>query len=201
MFYQIYMEKPRHKTKDVLAYVSVVFGESFKVNGMWIENNSKSEKPTLCFPVYKVNKDGKNKSCIQYVPITSEFYKEFTTNVLETYQDMLNGNKTSIVTKCGSKLDDFNFKVRVNPLSSSKNKNLKGIASIHLNNCFALNSVFISKDKNNRLNAAMPRYKTVDSKGKSVYCDLYEILDDTLRMEVFKSILIGYSEASNKKSK
>ncbi len=170
MEYSIQLNAVNNPDKSVRAFATLVFGDSFKVTNVAVLEGSKN-------PVYK---DVCN-------PITKEFREELYSDILKLYEEMEQTGKAEVKMEA-EEADEPEFTVRVTPFER-EGSNMVGLASIVLNDSFAVGNVSVVEGKNGMF-VAMPSYKAGNR-----YRDVCFPITKEFREKINDAVLETYQQA------
>lgn len=192
MKYEITVGEVKAQNSSVRGYASVVFGDSFKVSNITILAN-RDNRLYISMPHYKSrNQDGERKD-ICY-PTTKEFRGELEGNILLALENLQQtGQKKYLV---GEEQDrELPFTVAVTPFEK-ENSNIRGLARIYLDDCFAVSSISLIEGKNGMF-VSMPSYRTnqIDENNRSVYRDICYPVTGEFREKVNNLLTDAYEKA------
>ena len=134
-------------------------------------------------------------------PITAEFQQEFCGAILEAYEQKKTGKLDKDGLTVGENEEAPHFSVRVTPFErDGSNINIRGFASIYLEDCFVVSSVSIVSGRNGEF-ISMPAYKasTKARDGESAYRDIVYPITKEFREQLFGEILNVYHEKKEEK--
>ncbi len=165
-----------YEKDNLKGLVSVSVNSDVKLNGIRIME-SNSGKLFVSMPSYQ-NKDGE---FVQYYhPVTKEFHDALEKKILDTYELARTGKKGNI--EMDTEPTEIT-KLQITPMEKS---NVKGLATVTINNCLALHSIRVLGGKYG-LYPSMPAYKASDG----TYRDLVECsskLKSSIKSEIQKSM-------------
>ena len=156
MEYSIQLNAVNKPEKNVRAFATVVFGDSFKVTNVAVLEGSKGTFVSM--PSFRTKeRDEYNNPVYKDVcnPITKEFREELYGDILKLYDEMEQTGKAE-VKKEVTDPDEPDFTVRVTPFER-EGSNMVGLANIVLNESFAIGNVSVVQGKNGMF-VAMPSY-------------------------------------------
>lgn len=203
MKYSIKVSEVKTKNEaesSLKGFVTVVFGDSFKITNIAILENAENGTLFVSMPRYKSNERDDNGGTVYKDvcnPITAEFREELYGNILEEYGRIVAGeSKDSEVVK--GTAEEPKFSVTVTPYTR-ENSNIRGLARIYFEDSFIVNNVNLLQGKE-KVFIAMPSYKTkqVDEQGKAVYQDVCYPVTKEFRENLYAEIDKAYTEAINK---
>lgn len=202
MNYNIKINEVNRENSSVKAYATVVFGGSLVVRNIAIIEKKDGQGVFVSMPSQKTSEvDEYNNPVYRDIcnPITSEFQQEFTGAITEAYEKKKVGilDKDGLSVGEGSKAPVFN--VRVTPYERD-GSNLRGFASIYLEDSFVIGSVSIVNGRNGEF-VSMPAYKssTKARDGESAYRDIVYPITKEFREQLFGEILNVYHEKKEEK--
>lgn len=201
MKYSIKVSEVKNGSENLRGLATVVLGDSFKLNNIAILNNSEKNQLYVAMPSYKTNQvDEQGKAVYKdiYNPTTAKFRSELYDNILNAFDELQNHQaKNSYKVEINSKDTTMpEFTVRVTPYEK-EGTNIKGLASIHLADCLAVNNVTLREGKEGDLFVAMPSYKAkqVDEQGNAVYKDICNPVTQKFREKLYDAIASSYMDA------
>ena len=202
MEYSIQMSAADNIGNHVKAFASVVFGDSFKVTKIAVLENKES-KNFVAMPSFRTKeRDENNQPVFKNIcnPVTKEFRQELYGNILQLYDEMEQAGKTKAYKKTGDK-NTPEFTAWVTPFERT-GSNLSGLASIVLENSFAIGNISIYKGKSGEF-VSMPSYSTgtLDKDGKMVYSDICYPVTKEFREKINETILEIYQKEKQKATK
>lgn len=149
----------KYEKNNLKGLASVDINGNLQLNGIRIMESK--GKVFVSMPSYKSNKNGEYFQ--YYHPVTKEFYEALETEILAAYHLALEGKKPE---KKEAVEDIEVSSVRVTPYDKD---NMKGFATVVLNECIAIHSVKILQGEYGTY-PAMPSYKGADG-------DYHEIVE------------------------
>ena len=157
MEYSIQLNAVNNPEKSVRAFATLVFGDSFKVTNVAVLEGSKGNFVSM--PSFRTKeRDEYNNPVYKDVcnPITKEFREELYSDILKLYEEMEQTGKAEVKMEA-EEPDEPEFTVRVTPFER-EGSNMVGLASIVLNDSFAVGNLSVVEGKNGMF-VAMPSYK------------------------------------------
>ena len=188
MEYSIQLNAVSKPEKNVRAFATVVFGDSFKVTNVAVLEGSKGIFVSM--PSFRTKeRDEYNNPVYKDVcnPITKEFREELYGDILKLYDEMEQTGKAEIKMEI-DELDEPDFKVRVTPFER-EGSNMVGLANIVLNDSFAIGNVSVVQGKNGMF-VAMPSYKAGNK-----YRDVCFPIAKEFREKLNDAVLDTYQQA------
>lgn len=165
-----------YEKDNLKGLVSVSVNSDVKLNGIRIME-SNSGKLFVSMPSYQ-NKDGE---FVQYYhPVTKEFHDALEKKILDTYELACAGKKGNI------EMDKEPTEITKLQLTPMEKNNVKGLATVTINDCLALHSIRVLDGKYG-LYPSMPAYRASDG----TYHDLIECsskLKSSMKNEIQKSM-------------
>lgn len=201
MFYNIKISEVKNNDSKARAYATVVFGKSLAVKNIAIVEKKDGEGVFVSMPSLK-SKDIDELGNPIYKeicnPITADFQKEFTGAILQAYELKKEGKLDKDGLVIGKESSDLNFRVSVTPYEKN-GSNLRGLASIYLEDSFVISSITLINGKNGVF-VSMPAYKasTPSMDGENTYHDIAYPITKEFRSEISKAILDEYHSKKNK---
>lgn len=201
MFYNIKISESKNIENKARAYATVVFGNSLAVKNIAIVEKKDGEGVFVSMPSLKTkDMDELGNPIYKEIcnPITADFQKEFTGAILQAYVLKKEGKLDKDGLVIGDESSDLNFRVSVTPFEKN-GSNLRGLASIYLEDSFVISSITLINGKNGVF-VSMPAYKAnAPSKdGENKYHDIAYPITKEFRAEISKAILDEYHSKKNK---
>ena len=174
MKYAIKVNEVKKSESNLKGFATVTFGESFKVTNIAVLESNEG-RLFVSMPRYKTNqKDENGYDVYKDVcnPITKEFREELYGDIISMYENL--GNENTKAEKLEVEMPSVG--VLVTPFQR-EGSNMRGLARVVLDDCFAINNVTILEGRNGNNFVAMPGYKTnqKDEQGKDIYRDMHFI--------------------------
>ena len=188
MEYSIQLNAVNNPQKNVRAFASIVFGDSFKVTNVAVLEGSKGNFVSM--PSFRTKeRDEFNNVVYKDVcnPITKEFREELYGDILRLYDEMEQTGKAE-VRMVSDKPDEPEFTVRVTPFER-EGSNMVGLANIVLNDSFAVGNVSVVQGRNG-IFVAMPSYKAGNK-----YKDVCFPITKEFREKVNNAVIKTYQQA------
>lgn len=186
------------------AYATVVFGDSLVVRNIAIVEKKDGQGMFVSMPSQRTSEvDEYNNPVYKDIvnPITSEFQQEFSGAILEAYEQKKAGtlDKDGLVVGDGEGAPEFS--VSVTPYER-EGSNIRGLASIYLEDSFVINSVSIVNGRNGEF-VSMPAYKasTKAKAGESLYRDIVYPITKEFREQLHGELLNVYHEKKEQQIK
>ena len=191
MEYSIQLNAVNNPDKNVRAFATVVFGDSFKVTNVAVLEGSKGNFVSM--PSFRTKeRDEYNNPVYKDVcnPITKKFREELYGDILKLYDEMEQTGKAEVKmeTEEPEEPEEPEFTVRVTPFER-EGSNMVGLASIVLNDSFAVSNVSVVEGKNGMF-VAMPSYKAGNK-----YRDVCFPITKEFRERVNDAVLDAYQQA------
>lgn len=158
MKYSIRLNAVNNPEKNVKAFATVTFGDCFKVTNIAVIKKH-DDTMFVSMPSFRSKERTEhNEPVFKDVcnPITGEFRAELYDDILAMYAEMEQSGKTEI-SKSADNPEEPEFRVAVTPFER-EGSNMVGLASIVLNDSFAVGNVSVVEGKNGMF-VAMPSYK------------------------------------------
>lgn len=186
---------------SIVGKANVVFGDSLKVTNIAIVKNQKNGELFVSMPSYKTEKEGQTEYHDICNPITKKFRDDLYDGILETYKTVRRSKDETFSETIYNVEDDSvpEFSVKVTPYHR-EGSNLKGFATVFLDDGFVINNISILEGKN-KLFVSMPSYKTnqVDpATQKPVYQEMIFPVSKVFRENLYDGILNEYEAAKMK---
>lgn len=201
MKYTIKVNEVKKGSENLKGVATVVLGDSFKLGNIAIMNDPNRDQLFVSMPAYKTNQvDEQGKQVYKDIfnPITAEFRKELYDNILGAFNELRehqagNSYRVEINAKETTMPE---FSVRVTPYER-QDSSIRGLASITIENCLAVNNVAVNESKEGKLYVSMPSYKSkqLDDQGKAVYKDICNPVSGKFHDKLYGSILKSYEQA------
>ena len=197
MKYSIKLNAVNNPDKNVKAFATVTFGDSFKITNIAVMKSQEAE-PFVSMPSFKSKERTEhNQPVYKDVcnPITSEFRKELYDDILSLYAEMEQSGKTE-VSRDAENAQEPEFRVAVTPFER-ENSNIRGLARIYLEDCFVVSNVSIIQGKEKEF-VAMPSYMVKQNGGKSQYQDVCFPVTKEFREKLYDALMDCYQQERNK---
>ena len=191
MDYSIQLNAVNNPEKNVRAFATVVFGDCFKVTNVAVIEGSKGTFVSM--PSFRTKeRDEYNNPVYKDVcnPVTKEFREELYGDILKLYGEMEQTGKAEVKMEADSPNEPA-FTVRVTPFER-EGSNMVGLASIVLNDSFAVSNVGVVQGKNG-IFVAMPSYKAGNK-----YRDVCFPVTKEFREKVNNAVLETFHQAKEK---
>ena len=150
MNYKIRINEVNKEDSRAKAYATVVFSDSLVVRNIAIVERKDGNGVFVSMPSQKTKEvDENNNSVYKDIcnPITAEFQQEFTGFILKAYEMKKEGSLEKEGLSVGSGEERLPFKVRVTPYER-EGSNIRGFASVYLNDSFVVGSISIINGRN-----------------------------------------------------
>lgn len=201
MKYSIKVTEAKNQEGNVKGFVTLVFGDSFKITNIAILENREKDSLFVSMPRYKSSERDENGGIIYKNvcnPITAEFRKALYDNILEAFEQVKASDGQEFKTEKGE-MEMPEFSVTVTPYER-EGSNIRGLARVYFEDSFIVNNVSILQGKD-KLFVAMPSYKTkqTDEQGKAVYQDVCYLVTKEFREKLYTEIINQYEIAKAKK--
>lgn len=203
MKYSIKVSEVKNGSENLKGLATVVLGDSFKLSNISILKDPRNDQLYVAMPSYKTNQVDEQEKAVYkdiFNPTTAEFRKELYDNVLSAFKELQEhqaGNSYRVeINKKDTTMPEFD--VRVTPFEK-EDSNIKGLASVKLENCIVVNNISIKESKEGNLYVDMPSYKSkqVDEQGKAVYKDICNPVTAKFQTKLSKAVIKGYEAAKN----
>lgn len=188
MEYSIQLNAVNKPEKNVRAFATVVFGDSFKVTNVAVLEGSKGTFVSM--PSFRTKeRDEYNNPVYKDVcnPITKEFREELYGDILKLYDEMEQTGKAEVRLET-EKSDEPEFTVQVKPFAR-EGSNMVGFANIVLNGSFVVGNVSVVQGRNG-IFVAMPSYKAGNK-----YKDVCFPITKEFREKLNNVVIDAYQEA------
>lgn len=201
MKYNIKVSEVKNGSENLKGIATVVLGDSFRLGNIMVMNDPKKDQLFVAMPSYKTNKvndKGEPVFNSYFNPTSKEFYSEFSNNILEAFNELKEhqaGNRYNVtVNEKDTTMPEF--EVRVTPFEK-ENSNIKGLVSLKIENCMAVNNLTVKENKEGNLYVDMPSYKAkkLDEQGHSVYKDICNPVTAKFGEKLKQAILSSYEAA------
>ena len=193
MNYRINVFEVKGSDSNVKAYANIAFGESLVVRNIAIVERKDGESLFVDMPSYRSNEVDEHGNPIYKDianPVTKDFYKELTDNILEAYEKRAELGKDGL--KVGNDSAELKFNVSVTPIDREGN-HTKGLARMYIDDSFVIQNISVVEGKNG-LFVSMPAYKT--SRGD--YQDIAFPITKDFREKLFGAVLDTYKQEREK---
>jgi len=199
MNYSIKLNAVNNPDKNVKAFATVTFGDSFKVTNIAVVKSQDAE-PFVSMPSFKSKERTEhNQPVYKDVcnPITSEFRKELYDDILSLYAEMEQSGKTE-VSRDAENPTEPEFRVAVTPFER-EGSNIRGLARIYFEDSFVVSNVSIIQGKEKEF-VAMPSYmvKQTGKEGKSQYQDVCFPVTKEFREKLYDALMECYQQEKEK---
>ncbi len=193
MDYSIQLKAVVKSDKNVKAFVSVTFGNCFKVTNIAVVKSHEGV-PFVAMPSFKSKERTEdNKPVYKDVcnPITAEFRKKLYDDILALYGEMEQSGRTE-VSKNITNPKEPEFRVAVTPFER-EGSNICGLVRIYFDNCFVVNNASVIKGKEKEF-VSMPSYlaNRNGKDGKGQYQDICFPVTKEFRQKLYDVVLECY---------
>lgn len=204
MKYEIKVSEVKNGSENLKGIATVVLGDSFRLGNIMIMNNPNNDKLFVAMPSYKTNQAGEQGETVFkdiFNPISKEFRDELYKNILDAFAELKEhqaGNRYSVtVNEKDTTMPEF--EVRVTPFTK-EGSNLRGLVSIKIENCMAVNNITVKESKEGNLYVDMPTYKAkqLDDQGRASYKDICNPITAKFNEKLNSAVLQSYEAAKNK---
>lgn len=201
MKYSIKVSEVKNGSENLKGLATVVLGDSFKLGNIAIMNDPNKNQLFVSMPSYKSNQMDEQQNAVYkdiFNPTTAQFRKELYDNILSAFNELQEhqaGNSYRVnINEKDTTMPEFS--VRVTPYEK-ENSNIKALASIHIENCLAVNNITVNESKEGNLYVSMPSYKSkqLDDQGKAVYKDICNPVTGKFHDKLYGAILNSYEQA------
>lgn len=182
MKYNIKVNKINNSEWSTKAFVSIVFGDAFKVTDITIRESNKGIL-FVAMPGYRTNQlDEQGRSVYKnyFYPTTAEFRKELFDNIIEAYKN--DAKEMEII----SGKEEMSYQVSM--YKSKGNTNVESIGRINFDDCFSVDGVKVIESEKGSF-VAMPSKSKTDENGKTEYSDICYPITKDFREQLYKNIL------------
>lgn len=199
MQYSIKLNAVNNPEKSVKAFVTVTFGDCFKVTNIAVVEG-KENQPFVSMPSFKTKERTEhNEPVYKDVcnPITSEFRKELYDDILSLYGEMEQSGKPE-VSRVAENAGEPEFRVAVTPFER-EGSNIRGLARIYFEDSFVVSNVSIIQGKEKEF-VAMPSYmvKQNGKEGKSQYQDVCFPVTKEFREKLYDALMDCFKQEKEK---
>lgn len=193
MNYSLKVNKSNMKEGSIKGFASIVFGNTFKVIGIKILENSKDGNLFVSMPAYPSKSSEKTVYKDICNPITKEFREELYGNILNLFNKINEEKIEETEEKFGTE-EIPEIGVEVTPYQK-EDSNLRGFVHIFIEKSFVINTISILQGKD-KLFITMPSYKTnkKDKNGKSKYQEICYPITKESREELYGKIFGEYGK-------
>ena len=191
MKYSIKVNEVQGTDSHIKGFATVVFGGAFKISNIAILENRETGDLFVSMPRYKSRGvDQDNNPIYKDIcnPTTKEFREQLYGDIMDAYHALKEKDKAQeTVVQEEAEMPEFSILVTA---WSSKDSNVRGLASIYFEDCFIVNNVSILQGKEN-LFVAMPSYKTkkVDDNNKPIYADVCYPITKEFREKLYTELI------------
>ncbi len=201
MKYNIKVSEVKNGSENLKGLATVVLGDSFRLGNIMIMNDPKKDQLFVAMPSYKtnqVNDKGEPVFNSYFNPTSKEFYSELSSNILDAFNELKEhqaGNRYNVtINEKDTTMPEF--EVRVTPFEK-ENSNIKGLVSMKIENCMAVNNLTVKESREGNLYVSMPSYKAkqLDDQGKAVYKDICNPVTAKFGEKLNQAILSSYEAA------
>ena len=193
MFYNVKINEVKNQDGKVKAFANITFGDCLAVRNISIVGRKNGDGFFVSMPSYKsdyVDEFGQPEYKDICFPITSDFHRELTDNILDAYQAKVKGELDKDGMDFGNPSEALDFSVRMTPVER-EGSTLCAYGQITLENSFVISNVSVVQGQYGEF-VSMPSYKN-GSKGGS-YRDLAFPVTNDFREELFGTILQTYHQ-------
>lgn len=199
MEYSIKLNGVRNSEKNVKAFATVTFGDTFKVTSIAVVKR-KDGGLFVAMPSFKSKeRNEQNEAVYKDVchPITADFRSELYGDILNLYAEMEQAGKTEAVQEAQNPSEP-DFRVAVTPYER-EGSNILGLAHIYFEDSFVINNVSILKGKDKEF-VAMPSYlaKQKGKDGKPQYQDVCFPVTKEFREKLYQKLMECYHQEKEK---
>lgn len=199
MKYSVKLNAVNNPEKNVKAFATVTFGDSFKITNIAVVEG-KEKQPFVSMPSFKSKERTEHNEAVYKDvcnPITSEFRSELYGDILALYGEMKQTGKAE-VTKEAEEVKEPEFTVAVTPFER-EGSNIRGLARIYFEDSFVVSNVSIIQGKEHEF-VTMPSYmvKRNGKEGKSQYQDVCFPVTKEFREKLYGAIMECYQQEKDK---
>lgn len=199
MNYSIRLNAVSNPEKNVKAFATVTFGDSFKITNIAVVKN-RDNVAFVSMPSFRTKERTEHNAAVYKDvcnPITSEFRSELYGDILNLYDEMEQTGKAEVSRECENPKEP-KFSVAVTPFER-EGSNILGLARIYFEDCFVVSNVSILKGREKEF-VAMPSYmvKQNGRDGKAQYQDVCFPVTREFREKLYGEILECYEREKEK---
>lgn len=193
MKYTIKVSEVQKEGSSIRGFANVVFGDALKITNIAILENKETGALFVTMPRYKSSGAEQGEHPVYKDichPTTKEFREKLYGDILKAYHQLkVNGPVPDIKDEEKQDIPIPEFSVLVTAWSQ-ENSNVRGLASIYLEDCFLINNVTILQGKEN-LFVSMPSYKSkkLDENNQPVYQDICYPVTKEFREKLYTELL------------
>jgi DNA-binding cell septation regulator SpoVG len=195
MNYNVRINEVKNQDSKVKAFANVTFGDVLAVRNISIVERKDGGGFFISMPSYKsdyVDEYGMPEYKDICFPITSEFHKELTDNILAAFQAKVDGMLDKEGMNFGDDTDKApEYSVKITPVEKEEST-LCGYGQITLDNCFVISNVSVVQGQYGEF-VSMPSFKAGGKNGG--YRDIAFPVTKEFREELFASIIDSYHQA------
>lgn len=204
MKYEIKVSEVKNGSENLKGIATVVLGDSFRLGNIMIMNDPNKDKLFVAMPSYKTNQvDEQGKTVFKDIfnPTSKEFHDELYKNILDAFNELKEhqaGNRYSVaINEKDTTMPEL--EVRVTPFEK-EGTNIKGLVSLKIENCMAVNNITVKESKEGNLYVDMPSYKAkqLDDQGRASYKDICNPITAKFQEKLSKAVLDTYEIAKEK---
>lgn len=201
MKYEIKVSEVKNGSENLKGIATVVLGGSFRLGNIMIMNDPNKDRLFVAMPSYKTNQvDEQGKTVFRDIfnPISKEFREELYNNILDAFSELREhqaGNRYNvIINEKDTTMPEV--EVRVTPYEK-EGSNLKGLVSLKIEGCMAVNNITVKESKEGNLYVDMPTYKAkqLDEQGRASYKDICNPITAKFQEKLSKAVLESYEAA------
>lgn len=201
MKYNIKVSEVKNGSENLKGLATVVLGDSFRLGNIMIMNDPSKNHLFVAMPSYKTSKTNEQGNPVfnsYFNPTSKEFYNELSSNILDAFNELKEhqaGNRYSVtINEKDTTMPEF--EVRVTPFEKD-NSSIKGLVSMKIENCMAVNNLTIKESREGNLYVDMPSYKAkqLDEQGKAVYKDICNPITSKFSEKLSRAVLSSYEAA------
>lgn len=194
MNYNVRINEVKNQDSKVKAFANITFEGVMAVRNISIVERKDGDGFFISMPSYKsdyVDEQGMPEYKDICFPITSEFHKELSDNILAAYQ----AKKDGMLDKEGMNFgDDENkvpeYSVKITP-TEKEGSTLCGYGQITFDNCFVISNVSVVQGQYGEF-VSMPSFKSGGKNGG--YRDVAFPVTKEFREELFANIIENYHQ-------
>lgn len=194
MNYNVRINEVKNQDSKVKAFANVTFGNALTVRNISIVERRDGDGCFISMPSYKsgyVDEYGMPEYKDICFPITSEFHRELSENILAAYEAKMDGTLKKNGMDFGDGTNEPEYSVKITPIEK-EGSTLCGYGQITVENCFVISNVNVVQGQYGEF-VSMPSFKSGDKKGS--YRDIAFPVTKEFREKLFASVIENYHQA------
>ena len=199
MKYKVQVNDVAKRDGYLQGLASVTFDDAIKVTGVKM-GLGKGDSLFIGMPNYKAREQVEGKDDYKDIcfPVTKEFRDELYQRIFDTFDNLHDGKGKSLIFNADD-TERINAAVRVTPILDSKN-GVKALATVVINEKFALNNISLRENGKGELFVAYPSYKTkkIGVNDKPIYQDVFHPVTKKWREKLDTMVKAEYQKALDK---